>query len=310
MGLHDRAWSGLNIVIFGSTPLLPMRLEQALSNASPGNEVRISSFEAYDQAYDFCKNVKNVGLFLILDNCGEISPNAALKQLALPYESKGWPGLAVLLSENEKALPGYRAISQEKRFIDYLCAEDFLQREKTRSSLETLWAKFSEAFESKVLPSTLQDVLRGIASPILPHETQVFSERLTNIVTKNLNISWIERTSLKWEPLIAIANDLNRKAFESQETLLKIAEISKPDALQHSIFDEIISKAPLVKRVNALIREFSKIKSVGELHVLIQVFTEKNKPGSPALVKAVALNKNDIISAFNSSYFESQQKVA
>jgi hypothetical protein len=44
LGLNEKAWAGINIVIFGRTPILPMKIEQAIAAASPANEVRVDSF--------------------------------------------------------------------------------------------------------------------------------------------------------------------------------------------------------------------------------------------------------------------------
>jgi len=146
LGLNEKAWAGINIVVYGKTPLLPMQLEQAIAQASPANEVRIDSFEDYDQAYDFCKAQKNIGFIFVLENSGEVLAADVFRQLGVHYESKGWPCFGVLLHEKEKTMMGYLSLQKNKNLIAYHPVQDLLDGDKTFNTISEVWKSFVSKF--------------------------------------------------------------------------------------------------------------------------------------------------------------------
>ncbi len=106
MGLHDRAWTGLDLIAFGAKPLVPMQIEQAFASASPSNEIRFDSFEHYEDALNFCKTKKSVGFIFLLEDCGKLPFIDVFTQLSKAYESRGWPCYGVLLHNGVETIEG------------------------------------------------------------------------------------------------------------------------------------------------------------------------------------------------------------
>ena len=284
MGLHERAWSGLNILIFGNTPLLPMQIEQALSSATPNNEIRFDSFEEYSDAFDHSKDKKNVGLILILENCGKIPAGEAFNQLAKPYESKGWPCFGILIHEGTETINGLRTIKKDNRFLSYVSKSSLLDSSINADFLMNTWNNFSRAFEEKIIPPALQETLLSLAKETIAQDTIHFIDRSTAVLSANLNISWIETVALKWAPIVAAVERNHAGALTPHITLKQICDMAKYTQ-NDSIIDVIKSKNSLCSRILKTTLLLDELRQTNRLHTELQTLGAQNKPGAPALLR-------------------------
>src|SRR5688500_10249290 len=142
MGTHKRSWSGMNLVVFGSSPTIPMKIEQVLSQVSPTNEVRVESFENYEEALDYCKKQKSVGLIFILENCGPFLPKDVFEQLARPYRSRGLPAYGVLIHEKGESIFGLRTLRNNEDFLEYLPLNSLIDSKIATETMEKIWQNY------------------------------------------------------------------------------------------------------------------------------------------------------------------------
>ena len=295
LGINEKAWSGLSIVIYGKTPLMPMKLEQSIAKASPSNEVRIESFEDYDQAFDFCKAQKNIGLIFILENSGEVLAADIFKQLSTHYESKGWPCYGILFNENTKSMLGYLSLQNNKNIIGYFSVQDLLDQNKAFNTLNEIWKIFVNSFESFVIPEKLQDTLKTLAEPEISRSAYDFRTRTSTIISSRLNISWLEMIAIRWQPIVEALSKTYPQVLNSNPALLQISEKAKPLDLD-DLYDVIKANASLPSRIVTVTRILDKARSSGNLGVLLDALATKAKPGAPALLKQITNSKEYILS--------------
>jgi len=295
LGINERAWSGINIMVFGKTPLLPMKIEQAMAAASPSNEVRIDSFEDYNQAYDFTKNQKNVGLIFIQENSdGPLSADT-FKQLAIGYESKGWPCFGVLVHENSKSMMGYLSMQKNKNLISYISSNDLTSPEKTFATLNDVWINFVDAIESNIIPQKLQETLLCLASPILSNDSFIFRTRVTTTLIQNLNISWLEMLALKWQPVVQALGEVNPDALKPNTALTQITSLATVDKASQNILSAAKSKIGLVNRISTIVNILDESRIKNTLEIELSSVEIENRPGAAALIKQIGKCKEGIL---------------
>ena len=289
MGLHERAWSGLNILIYGSTPMLPMQIEQSLASVTPNNEVKFDSFEDYSDAFDFSKDK-----ILILENCGKLPVADVFSQLAKPYESKGWPCFGVLIHDGTETFNGLRTVKKDSRFLNYVSKEVLLDSKSASEFLMNLWNQFSASFEEKIIPQALQETLISLAKEKMTEESIHFLDRVSTLVSSNLNISWIESVALKWAPIVSSVQEKHSNAISPHMTLQQIcgmANFSGPD----SILEVIKAKNSLCSRIMKVSLLLNEMREKNKLADELQSLGTHNKPGAPAILRHVVNARDKIL---------------
>lgn len=288
MATHEKAWQGLNFVILGKTPLLPMQIEQAIAAASPANEVKLDSFEEYDAAYDFCKKTKSVGFLILLDNAGSMPLHDVFRQLARHYEERGWPCFGVVLHEGKENFVGYRAMQLCPQLLDYLPASELLDGQKVYATLQRLWDEYVNAFERHVLPKPLQESIYALAEPALPATERLFLERATVMLTANLNVSWLESFALRWAPVIEAVHKTNPAFWETLKVVRQICDLAKAETGVATLDGLKRSQAALPARVATLLGMLHQQHRAGTLAAFVRDADSHAKPGAPALIRHLA----------------------
>jgi hypothetical protein len=296
LGLNEKAWAGINIVIFGRTPILPMKIEQAIAAASPANEVRVDSFEDYDQAYDFCKAQKNIGLIFVCENSGEVLAADIFKQLGTHYESKGWPCFGVLLHEKEKSMMGYLSLQKNKNLISYISVDDLMNSEKTFSTLNEVWNLFVSAFENTLIPEKLQETLLSLAEPGLSTESYNFRNRISTLLTQNLNISWLDAVAVKWQPVISTLKKINKNALTPNAALVQIADMAAPHEKVKDLFNVINLKTNLSSRLTTVVQLLDEARMNHKLLEVLENLKSKSQPGASALLRHLVGAQDGVLS--------------
>lgn len=297
MGLHERAWSGIKIGIFGASETLPMQIEQALATATPNNEVAFESFEVYEDAFDFCKRSKDVGLLIILENCGKLPSDQVFRELGKQYESRGWPCFGVLVYENKESFVGLRQLKNNSRLLDYISAEALLDPKQNSLLLSQIWNNLIKAFNDAIIPKALQESLIAEADTIIGHESIAFQDRVSQLLQSGLNVSWLETVALKWHPIVDPIQKRNHAMLSPHTGLKSISEIANPTAdLKTDDFSTIIaSKEPLVKRIMALTHAIDQSRQNSSLDNAIRLIATANKPGAPALLRHLVKHRDRIL---------------
>jgi len=296
MGLHENAWSGIDILVFGATPTLPMRLELALGKVSPANEVRVTSFEKYEDAYDYCKDKSSVGLIFILENCGNSPFSGVFSQLSGHYEARGWPCFGVLLHEGEESFSGLRFVKRESRIIDYISTDSILAPDRCFESLTSIWTRFITSFESHLIPIPLQESILSVASEAGAAESNAFLRRVSMALSANLNISWVESIALAWAPMIRAVNRHTPSVLAPHVTLKEICLLAGPAEQIITDLDRLMEHSgSLCSRIFSMASYLERLRNEGRLENGLLELSSKMKPGAPALLKAVVRQQSAIL---------------
>ena len=296
MGLHDKAWAGMNVLVFGKTPLSPMKVEQAIATAAPANEVRVDSFEDYSDALDHCKNKRNAGFIFLLEDVGDLPLNDVFTQLSRPYEAKGWPAFGVLVYERAESIKGLRAMQSNPHLLSYLPLSDILDRERVSVVLQDLWSKFIAGFESHILPLSLQETLISLAKDRISEESIHFCDRVSQLLSSNLNVSWIDAIALRWGLVINAVKKSAPAALLPHTMLVQICDELNSNQTSAVLETIVTSKLPLASRVYQTSLLLDQARIDGNLTEQLTRISTMNKPGAPTLVRHIASNRDRILS--------------
>ena len=251
MSLHDKAWHGLNILIFGSTPTLPSQIAATISSVVPAYRNRIQAFEDYEAAIDHCKKTKSIGLIILLDDSSGENLVSYFREFAKSYESRGFPCLGVLVAASpeskptqarektngqghvvksappkfllaEKTIAGFHVKDANRNFLSYVAAQEFLDSSLTLVTLERIWHQYIEAFENELLPIQLQETLFAIIDETIDTPSIHFIDRVSLILSNQLDVSWLEAFSIRWTPLLFSVPTRFLKVIEPHQDLIAL----------------------------------------------------------------------------------------
>jgi hypothetical protein len=297
MGLHERAWEGLKVVILAKKPMMAMRLEQAIATASPATEVQLSSFESYEQAYTFCKHQKDVGLIFVHENAGDSPFLSVFRELAAHYDNSGLPAFGVVLFDQEPSGFAEKAIGKNPHLLDYISTSSFFDDGKVHETLRAIWSQYVTTFEEQVLPRALQSSLLAVAEEKLGAEGIHFLLRLTTNLLSDVNISWLENVAATWAPFLSVVRTSAPAVLTPHEHLTRFIELCQGEPVRDiktlSVF--LQGKAPLCKKVTHLASYLEDQRKRGTLEEQLRELAKLSKPGAPKLVRHLAKNIDRIL---------------
>lgn len=312
MSMHTRAFSEMHFLIYGEDPLLPMKLEQTLANSRPSDEINFDSFESYEQAYDFAKDNKNVGLIFLLENCGDKSINSVFEQLSKMTEKQD-TCFAVLLHNGEESFKGLRALKDNEKLIGYYDVNEMLDENKTAFILKDIWQKYQECYEKTLIPSVLAQTYRSLAVLHAKEETINFSSRLTTLISGEMNISWKESFILKWYPTLQIIKEHEGAVLSSNVKLQALFDSIFSGELSDKTLDTIASSEhDVAKKITAAVERITSSFIKSSTESLLSEELKQVTPRSKALTRILKkheLRINELSSQCQSKHNLSLLKV-
>jgi hypothetical protein len=298
MGTHDRAWEGFKIVVLAQEPLQAMRLEQSIAAASPGAEVQLSSFETYDEAYQFCKEQKNVGFFFLHEKCGEASFNNVFRELAAQYSNFDADAYGVILHDGDSNSFAERSVGKNPQLLDYLSTTSILDRNQTFDTIRSVWDRYVEAFEKNVIPKALQNSILSVAEQSMGPSGIHFTSRLLTHLSSDVNISWLESVAIKWSPFLQAVRKDAPAVLKNQNLLnhfVELCDTAKPGD-SNELLRFLSGDAPLTQKVVSLANHLEDHRKNGSLENELRLISTSSKPGAPKLIRHIAKNVDRILS--------------
>lgn len=308
MSMHTRAFGEMHFLIYGQDPLVPMKLEQAFAQARPADEIRFDSFENYDQAYDFAKENKNVGLVFMLENCGEMSLTSVLTQLSKQTELQN-VCFGILLHNGEESFKGLRAMKDNNQFIAYYDVNDLLDPDKTQFLLEEIWSKYQEALEKTVIPVALAQTYRSIALLHQGEEDINFTQRLCTLLSSEMNLTWQEGFALRWFPVLRILENDERSLLQANKQLMSFYEIIKPSIKFNSLLEIANSEIGVAQKVASATTLVSDSARSGQLEQFLSKELKEVSPRSKALLRILKRHQQRILEFSNYSSNQNSSRI-
>jgi len=290
MGRHQKAWEGISLLVYGNDPMEPMKIEQALAEATPANEWKLESYEDYDDALNFCKKTMNVGFIFLLENKLEINPADIFRELSKPYQKKGWPTMGVLIHSGKETFQGIRTWSENEHILKYVSKDKFSNPTETSSTLDSIWESYCSVFNKTYMPEKLSEsILSGFHND---KDSYVFELRCLNLLSQNINISWLDLTAIKWRLLIDPVYGKKEKFLEPHQFIEEVASTCTTSNAKFS-FESIKEKnIPIVEKLYMTVKEISDAYRNNQLESKIDEISSKARPGSPALFRHIKNSKN------------------
>lgn len=298
---HDRAWSGLGICIVGQVPLIPMRLEQSLATALPADETRIESFESYSDAFDFCRESASIGLIVLLENQGSTTVEQVFSQLAKHYEQRGLPCLGVMVHTHPEAS---RVYVSDRRIFAQFNLTDFRNLVTTGGTIRQIWDGYTETFQQLIVPPPLQESITAAATDSWSLQSLIFYERAINLLSANLNVSWIDLVAARLYLSIVGAAVHHDVVLKPHEMLRQIVGTVAPDSalIGKPLDAQCKDKATLAKRLVAVATTLTTIfqhSGPSSLADMMAALPAKAVVGAPALLKQLTQCRERLVEFAN-----------
>ena len=294
MSMHTRAFGEMHFLIYGQDPLVPMKLEQTFAQARPADEIRFDSFENYDQAYDFAKENKNVGLVFMLENCGEMEINSVFKQLSKQSDNQD-TCFGVLIHNGQESFKGLRAMKDNDHLIAYYDVNDLLDLDKAPLLLQEIWDKYQESFEKQVIPTALAQTYRSMALLHLDEDNLQFRQRLCGLLSSEMNLSWKEGFLLKWHPILEILEKDESNVLLANTSLTELYQAIKPQPEMLEISKIANSEISIGVKVAAATTLIGKAAQDNQLDKYLTSVLSDVTPRSKALLRIMKRHQQRIL---------------
>ncbi len=295
MNTGSRSWQGITILVFGRIPTLPSTLEIQISDALPANEARIQSFESYEQALEFCKDEKNVGFFLLLDDNTTPGVAEVFRNLANPYGLSGWPAFGAVLYDQKKSIDGVEQLLADRRLFSYLPIQDFSTSTKCAQTMAMLGEKFISETGNTLFSERFRESVLSCANSTLPSGSLSFYDRSLTILASNLNLSWREMLCLRWTPSIAATTEHYPSVLKPHEDMMALfSDVPSSVPMKTEPLVELCKdkQTPLHLRLYQVLQHLDQMRLSGKLHSAIENLAQNAKPGAPAILKAIRQNRS------------------
>jgi hypothetical protein len=306
MGKGTQAWQDVGFVVFGNEPLLPAKIEQQIAMAMPQFEVNVDSFEDYEEALDHCKRQASIGLIFVHEDCGQHKIESVFKNLARPCEATGWPVLGVVIRKSAEvdSIHALKAMKEQKSIIGYYSEKDFESASSINQIFETLWKSYIATLEEKLIPDALQYTLRSVVESNCPAEECVFIDRLNEVLTAPLNLSWKEAFQVRWSYLVDEAAKVNPSVLAPHQALQKLIKSNRIEKNldAFTLLEITSSKDGLASRAVDVSKKILTAVRRSNLENLLQEARTESRPGRPGLLRTVAAQSNVILNIYHDTY--------
>lgn len=297
--MHDQAFQGLSIMIFGQQPLIPMRMEQTIASVAPSIEVGIESFEDYHQALSFARSSKRVGLLIATDTMTNLPLHDVIQNLTQPWSaSTGLPGFSVIAAVGPKTITGYETMAKNRRVFDYIDARDILEAQSAASFVPKLWQSFVDHLEQDILSETNQEWLVTLAQEKgLSKDSIQFSQRLAHFFRGKANITWMESLVLPWFMLTDTLNDYSTRLGVRAGGLFSLASTLKIETIpsNESLLELTKSKLRTSSKIKGIIKTLDEWRGLGVLEERLEKEVQNSKPFHPALLRSIVKDHQRIL---------------
>lgn len=307
MGSHRTAWDGMTLLVFDPEPLIPMTIEQTIASTSPWLETKVESFENYGDALEYCRNRRDVGFIIISDNCDVHNAEEVFRNLAAPYESAlGWSAAGLLYSGSGLRMEGFRAMSQDNRFVDYVERDQLTNSKYLPMLLDRIWSQFVTKVETTLFPESMQRVLFSLASSEgFSQDSQSFVHRTINVMSKDLNLSWYDMMGLKWAHTFETLRKSHPTVLDANRRLTQLVSAVSIHLQSDEIYTiplhETIVRVggnkgiPLAGRLAVVVDILEKARQTGHLVDCLTMLKALNVPGASAILKSIVRNSSQIV---------------
>lgn len=298
--MHTRAFGEMHFLIYGQDPLVPMKLEQTFAQARPSDEIQFDSFENYDQAYDFAKDNKNVGLVFMLENCGEMDLNSVFKQFSKQSENQD-VCFGVLIHNGQESFKGLRAMKDNDQFIAYYDVNDLLDADKAPFLLKEIWEKYQDAYEKLIIPSVMAETYRNLALLHLSEEDLSFRQRCCNLLTGEMNVTWKEGFALKWFPTLEILAKNESDVLNANKALQEIYDSISSSHSSQNLTEIANSESSIATKITTAVLTLATEASKNNLDAFLNEQLKEVSPRSKAILRTLKKSQARIMEFQESS---------
>ena len=311
MSRGTQSWKPMGFVVYGAEPLVPARIEQQIANAMPNQEVSIESFEEYEEALDHCKKMANIGVIFLHEKCGEHKIETVFKQLAKPYQASGWPviGAVIRKSAGLDSISALKAIRSIPSIIGYYSEDDFNDPTRILEMFSELWDSYIEMVRQELIPSALEESFSALLDTTNSSEDKVFYDRISELLSQPLNLSWMERFQVRWHYLFNSDEKINPAVISPHKALKKIVLDNNDDLNSAMSLMEIMnSKTSLAVRTITTTKKIVDAARNGTIENLLLEARTEARPGRPGLLRHLAAQSETILTIHQDTYHHGQQR--
>ena len=293
--IHDNSWKGCNLLIFGKTPVLPMKIEQTISNALPYLEERLHSFEDYEQAFDHCKESKKINLLIIEIANYDINIDQIVQNFSYHYEKLGFPCGLVFFHNDNPNVEILRYSIQNKKCIKTIHIKDLLDTSKIKTVFSELWTNYVPTVKNILFPEDVDILLRNYILNTNHNfaSSLATKEKLYTLISSNLNISWMQDLVTRDFFVIDQVKKLDDRLLSTLGGYCSL--IQDHFNLDFNTINPKDKRFTLEQRVVKLIEDIECNRTRNSVGYYLESFCDSKNRRKGALEKIISNNLNDIL---------------
>lgn len=308
--LNTRAWKGLDILIYSEAPVLADRLAEFISKVAPEQELTIDAFETYFEAHDQAKRSKSHGLVFVVEGSGDAPLVDTARELLIPYESRGLPGAAVMIhNQNGPSIRGALAAQRLENSIDYLSMSEFSDPDRCVSTLSRLWDQYILRLEKRFFPEDVRSVLQNISN--YTDQQLQFDARIFEYYKNKINLTWFEAFYLRWIGVMGEVDRVSPNALINLpiRSFAQLDEIRKFEGIDLRAQDET-SEISVPVLFGIFLRQLSIEAKNGNIHQYLDQLTNKVTPFSHGLLRTASRTKSEVLYIYESAFGSAAKRTA
>jgi hypothetical protein len=290
-----------------------MKIEQTIAAAFPAMEVQLNSFEEYEEAFQFCKDERDVGFFLISESVSTAPFLSVFRELADLHQGSLTPAFGAIFHENEPQAYSAKLVGKNDTLVDYIPVTDLLDPKKVSFTINSLWASLVEAYQKTVFSKDLQASILSVAESEIGVDAVHFLTRVAANLTSDLNVTWTESIAANWGSILALVSARQPALLKPHERLLAIIDSCGIESSmdETNLVSMLGSKESLIRKTVALAGFLEKSRSEGKLVDSLRSLASRGKPGAPKLIRHVAKNSERILEmASDAQSLHQERKIA
>lgn len=296
MELHSKIIGNHRILIYGEQPMAPMKIEVSLSNSYPHLDEQIFSFENYDQAYDLCKDRKDVGLIFLFD-CLENKPHINVHDnLTRNFEGDGLPAVTVLITQGDTiSLSAARLLAERKEVIGPYSLDQLTDINSAPLIFDEILNHYAQKVREFLLPLDIEDTIKSMAKAFLSEESLIFQERAIRLVSSKLNLSILENEFLPLFPSLLICHNKMPELISHRIWVQSFIDAAKSDRSFKDLNEINNTSETLLKKITSISTLLDGLRLKGELESHLNELKITAPPHKRALLKGILSSKDNII---------------
>lgn len=290
--------NGQRILLFGTNSLELSKLESEIIAAFPEVATYLDSTDSYEEAINIVNRTQQTAHVIILEDSSIKNIDQIYRELTKPYENSGWTAAGILLFDEMESIVGLKAQRNQAKIIRYSPRSVLADISTCKAFFHEYWDSYHELLNNSLIQEQLSQSICEATLKYQSHEDLEFYDRVSELLSTNLQINWMEKITLRWAAAIRPLS-LNVETFLLPHTHVFQLANKYEKATTESLSEIFKLDSNLVSKLINSCFKLNEFRLLGTLEKELMLLSANTKLTSPALQRAIQRNVANIISIAN-----------